>query len=95
MILQEAANIGEVILHDTADAYAIGIEPFFRISWHRWPDLTLGPVTVNLTPTKHAIFLIVASTTYLCYRARWMRSMFSPASLARRISWRANSSVSG
>lgn len=54
-------DLGEVILHHTADAYAVGIEPFFSISWHRWPDLHLGPLTVNLTPTKHVVFLFIAA----------------------------------
>jgi F-type H+-transporting ATPase subunit a len=61
MTIQEAPNIGEVVLHHTADAYSIGIEPFFSFSWHRWPDLHLGPLTVNLTPTKHVIFLFIAA----------------------------------
>lgn len=61
MIQQEAPNIGEVVLHHTADAYAIGIEPFFSLHWSRWPDTHLGPLTVNLTPTKHVILLFVAA----------------------------------
>jgi F-type H+-transporting ATPase subunit a len=59
--MQEAPNIGEVVLHHTADAYSIGIEPFFHYEWHRWPDVHLGPLTVNLTPTKHVVFLFVAA----------------------------------
>jgi F-type H+-transporting ATPase subunit a len=54
-------DIGEVVLHHTADAYSMGIEPFFSISWHRWADLHLGPLTVNLTPTKHVVFLVIAA----------------------------------
>jgi F-type H+-transporting ATPase subunit a len=59
--MTQAPNIGEVVMHHTADAYAIGVEPFFSIAWHRWPDLHLGPFTVNLTPTKHVVFLILAA----------------------------------
>ena len=61
MTIQETPNIGEVVLHHTADAYSIGIEPFFSFSWHRWPDLHLGPLAVNLTPTKHVVFLFVSA----------------------------------
>ena len=61
MMLQEAPNIGEVVLHHTSDAYSIGIEPFFSLTWHRWPDLHMGPLTVNLTPTKHVVFLFLAA----------------------------------
>jgi F-type H+-transporting ATPase subunit a len=59
--MTQAPNIGDVVMHHTADAYAIGIEPFFSIAWHRWPDLHLGPLTVNLTPTKHVVFLVLAA----------------------------------
>ena len=61
MIQQEAPNIGEVVLHHTADAYSIGVEPFFSLHWSRWPDTHFGPLTVNLTPTKHVILLFVAA----------------------------------
>jgi F-type H+-transporting ATPase subunit a len=69
LIAQETPNIGEVVLHHTADAYSIGIEPFGRIEWHRWPDIHLGPLTVNLTPTKHVVFLALAALiTFLILR---------------------------
>ena len=69
MMLQEVPNIGEVVLHHTADAYSIGIEPFFHFSWHRWPDTHLGPLSVNLTPTKHVVFLFIAAT--LVFLTMW------------------------
>jgi F-type H+-transporting ATPase subunit a len=73
MMQQEAhsaeLNIGEMVMHHTADAYSIGIEPFFTYHWNRWPDLHLGPLTVNLTPTKHVIFLVLAAT--LVFLTMW------------------------
>ena len=60
--MMQAPNIGEVVLHHTADAYSIGIEPFFTISWGHWPLVHLGPLAVDLTPTKHVIFLVIAAT---------------------------------
>jgi F-type H+-transporting ATPase subunit a len=59
-------NIGEVVLHHTADAYSIGIEGIpwvgdLALHWSRWPDLHVGPLTLNLTPTKHVIFLFLAA----------------------------------
>ncbi|MFQ6047218.1 MAG: F0F1 ATP synthase subunit A, partial [Gemmatimonadales bacterium] len=57
------------MLHHTADAYSIGIEPFFQFEWHRWPDLHLGPLTVNLTPTKHVVFLFIAAA--LVFLTMW------------------------
>lgn len=62
MIAQaQTPDMGAVVLHHTADAYSIGVEPFFAFEWHRWPDIHLGPLTVNLTPTKHVVFLFIAA----------------------------------
>jgi F-type H+-transporting ATPase subunit a len=59
--MMQEPNIGEMVLHHTADAYSIGVEPFFTFHWQRWPDVHLGPLTVNFTPTKHVFFLVVAA----------------------------------
>lgn len=69
LLQQEGPNIGDVVLHHTADAYGVGIETGIPqidrfLTWH-WgkflPDLHIGPLTVNLTPTKHVVFLFVAA----------------------------------
>ncbi len=70
MSVQEQVDVGGVIMHHTADAYSIGIEPFFLFSWHRWPDLHLGPLTVNLTPTKHVVFLFLSAA--LVFLTMWI-----------------------
>lgn len=57
----QAINIGEIVLHHTSDAYAIDFEPFGSISWQKWPDIHLGGLTLNLTPTKHVVFMIAAA----------------------------------
>jgi F-type H+-transporting ATPase subunit a len=57
----EPLNIGEMVLHHTADAWSIDLEPFATIQLPRWPDLHLGPLTVNLSPTKHVVFMILAA----------------------------------
>src|SRR5258706_6423962 len=57
----QAPDIGDIVIHHAADCYCIGIEPFFNYSWHKWPDLHLGGLTLNLTPTKHVIFLVIAA----------------------------------
>ncbi len=59
--MMQAPDIGNVVMHHTADAYEIGIEPFFTVHWNRWPDWHLGPLTVNVTPTKHVVFLFLAA----------------------------------
>jgi F-type H+-transporting ATPase subunit a len=74
MIVQDAhsgeLNIGEMVMHHTADAYSVGIEPFFSVHWERWPDLHLGPLTVNLTPTKHVVFLVFSAL--LVFLVMWL-----------------------
>jgi F-type H+-transporting ATPase subunit a len=57
----QEVDIGEIVLHHTADAYSIDFYPLGHISWHKWPDLQLGGLTVNLTPTKHVVFLVIAA----------------------------------
>jgi F-type H+-transporting ATPase subunit a len=68
--MMQEPNIGEMVMHHTADAYAIGIEPFFSLHWSRWPDIHLGPLTLNLTPTKHVVFLVVAAV--LVFVTMWL-----------------------
>jgi F-type H+-transporting ATPase subunit a len=60
-LLAQDVDIGEIVLHHTADAYALDFYPFGHLAWHKWPDLHLGGLTLNLTPTKHVVFLAVAA----------------------------------
>ena len=57
----EELNIGEVVLHHTADAAALDFAPFGSIPLPQWPDIHIGSFTVNLSPTKHVVFMIVAA----------------------------------
>jgi F-type H+-transporting ATPase subunit a len=57
----QEVDIGEIVLHHTADAYSLDFFPFGRIAWHRWPDVYLGSFPVNLTPTKHVVFMVLAA----------------------------------
>lgn len=68
---QEPFNVGEMVLHHTADAYSIGLEPLF--AWHWSPTawmVNLGGFHLNLTPTKHVIFLMLAAV--LVFLSMWM-----------------------
>jgi F-type H+-transporting ATPase subunit a len=57
----QVPNIGEVILHHTADAWTIDLYPLGTIHLPRWPDIHLGSLTLNLSPTKHVYFLVLAA----------------------------------
>ena len=61
MLLAQDVDIGEIVLHHTADAYSIDFYPLGHVSWHRWPDVHIGSLAVNLTPTKHVVFLALAA----------------------------------
>jgi F-type H+-transporting ATPase subunit a len=54
-------DVGEMVLHHTADAYSLDFAPFGHIEWHRWPDLHIGSLALNLTPTKHVVFMVLAA----------------------------------
>ncbi len=68
--MMQVPDIGEVVLHHTADAWTVEL-PFIG-EWHlpRWPDVHLGPLTVNLSPTKHVFFLLVAA--FLVFVTMWL-----------------------
>ncbi len=59
---QEPLNIGEMVLHHTADAWTIDIDLYFtRLVWHlpRWPDIHVFGMTINLSPTKHVVYMVL------------------------------------
>jgi F-type H+-transporting ATPase subunit a len=57
----QALDVGEMVLHHASDAYSVGIEPYLMLQWQRWPDIHLGPLTLNVTPTRHVIFMFIAA----------------------------------
>ncbi len=77
-LLQEKVNVGEMVLHHTADAWTW--EPFYGVTIHlpRWPDVHIGPLTVNLSPTKHVLFLLIVAV--LTFVSLW----WTGRSLARQ-----------
>jgi F-type H+-transporting ATPase subunit a len=57
----QAPNIGEVVLHHTADAWTIDFYPLGSIHLPRWPDIHIGSFALNLSPTKHVYFMVLAA----------------------------------
>jgi F-type H+-transporting ATPase subunit a len=68
--MMQAPDIGEVVLHHTADAWTIDLFPLGEIHLPRWPDLHIGSFTVNLSPTKHVIYMVVAAL--LVFLTMWL-----------------------
>ena len=63
MLLQEKLNVGEMVLHHTADAWTIDLYPWIKTPIHlpRWHDVHIAGMTVNLSPTKHVVFMLLAA----------------------------------
>lgn len=65
MFLQEAAgatpDIGEMVLHHTADAWTMDFYPFGTIHLPRWADVHIGGMTLNLSPTKHVVYMLIVA----------------------------------
>jgi F-type H+-transporting ATPase subunit a len=57
----QAPNIGEVVLHHTADAWTIDFYPLGSIHLPRWHDIHIGSFALNLSPTKHVYFMVLAA----------------------------------
>jgi F-type H+-transporting ATPase subunit a len=70
MIAGQAPDIGEMVLHHTADAWTIDLEPITTIHLPRWADIHVGGMTLNLSPTKHVVYLILAAA--LVFLTMWL-----------------------
>lgn len=61
MIAAQEVNIGELLMHHTADAYALDFSPFFTVPLPHFPTLHVGFLAINLSPTKHVVYMVVAA----------------------------------
>lgn len=70
MIAGQGPDVGEMVLHHTADAWTIDLEPITTIHLPRWADVHIGGMTLNLSPTKHVVFLLLAAL--LVFLTMWL-----------------------
>jgi len=67
--MMQAPDIGGMILHHTADAREIAFEwPWGGeavIPLPQWEPIQVGGLAIDLSPTKHVIFMLVAATLVL------------------------------
>lgn len=66
MMLQEKPNIGAMIMEHTSDAHEIEFSsPFgghmFTIHLPEWEPIHVGRFAIDLSPTKHVVFMLVAA----------------------------------
>jgi len=57
----EAPNLGEMILHHVTDSHVLEIPFVGAVELPRWEPIRLGPLLLDLSPTKHAVFLLLAA----------------------------------
>lgn len=58
---QEPFDIAEMVFHHTGDAHELDFEPFFTVHLPQWEPIHLGALTIDLSPTKHVVFLVLAA----------------------------------
>lgn len=69
MLLQQAeeagkVNIGEMVMHHAGDSNTIDIDYIFgiaQIHLPRFAPIHVGPLTLDVSPTKHVVFMIIAA----------------------------------
>lgn len=62
-------SISEMVFHHTGDAHELDFSPFFTIHLPQWEPLHIGPLVVDLSPTKHVVFLFLSAfLTFLLLR---------------------------
>ena len=67
---EQGVDVGELLMHHTADAYGLDFSPLFHVTWGKiFPDMHLGPIEFNLTPTKHVVYMILAA--FLVFVTMW------------------------
>jgi len=71
-MIQAELDIGQILMHHTADAYSLDFSPLFRLEWHPWPwaEFHIGTTAFNLTPTKHVLFMAFAAA--LLFLTMWL-----------------------
>ena len=64
--MMQAPDIGQMIMHHTSDAHEIALEwPWGGesvIHLPQWAPLSIGGLTVDISPTKHVVFMLLAAT---------------------------------
>jgi F-type H+-transporting ATPase subunit a len=61
MTQQPEFNIGEMIFHHTGDLHELEFAPFGTIQLPRWQPIRIGSVSIDMSPTKHVVLIILAA----------------------------------
>jgi F-type H+-transporting ATPase subunit a len=58
-------NIGEMIFHHTGDAHELDFQPIGTIQLPRFTPIHVGSLSIDLSPTKHVVFMVLAAAIVL------------------------------
>ncbi|HET9064533.1 MAG TPA: F0F1 ATP synthase subunit A [Gemmatimonadales bacterium] len=63
-------SIAEMVFHHTGDAHELDFAPLFTIHLPQWEPVHLLGLTIDLSPTRHVVFMILAAVlTFVMLRA--------------------------
>lgn len=68
--MMQAPDIGGMIFAHTADAHALELPFVGHVALPRWAPVHVGGMTIDLSPTKHVVFLLVAA--FLVWLTMWL-----------------------
>lgn len=66
----EKMNIGEMVMHHAGDAHEIDVEPLGTIHLPVWEPIRLGSLVIDLSPTRHVVFMVLAAV--LVFLTMWL-----------------------
>ena len=68
--MMQAPDIGGMIFAHTADARALELPFVGHVALPRWEPLHIGRLAIDLSPTKHVVFLLTAA--FLVWLTMWL-----------------------
>ncbi|MCB9518428.1 MAG: F0F1 ATP synthase subunit A [Gemmatimonadales bacterium] len=63
-------SIAEMVFHHTGDAHELDFAPFFTIHLPQWEPVHILGLTVDLSPTRHVVFMIL--TAIMTFLILWL-----------------------
>jgi len=68
--MMQAPDIGGMIFAHTSDAHALELPFVGHVALPRWEPLHIGRLAIDLSPTKHVVFLLTAA--FLVWLTMWL-----------------------
>jgi len=68
--MMQSPDIGAMIFEHTADAHALELPFVGHVALPQWAPLHVGRVAIDLSPTRHVVFLLAAA--FLVWLSMWL-----------------------